>query len=153
MKLPIPANRGDVRETAWFLALAGYAPFLLLALGLVFLGPSSSWHSAAGDAFRTYSAIILSFLGGIRWGMGISPAKPEVRDIALSILPSLAGWFALLLPPQVSVALLLLCFCAQGAWDSISVHAGKGPSWFGNLRITLTLLVALAHGIAIVGLR
>jgi hypothetical protein len=153
MKLPIQLNRGDARETAWFLAGAGYAPFLLLALGLVFFGSSSAWHAALGDAFRTYSAIILSFLGGIRWGMALSPAKADARDIALSVLPSLAGWFALLLPPQASVALLLLCFCAQGAWDSISVHAGKGPPWFGNLRITLTLLVALAHGIAIVGLR
>jgi hypothetical protein len=143
----------DARETAWFLAITGYIPFLLLALGLVFIAETSPWHAGLADAFRTYSAVILSFLGGIRWGLGIGGERPDARDIALSVLPSLAGWFALFLPAQASVAILLLCFCGQGAWDSISIHGGKGPPWFAGLRITLTLLVALAHGIAIVGLR
>jgi hypothetical protein len=35
----------DARETAWFLAISGYIPFLLLALGLIFVAETSPWHA------------------------------------------------------------------------------------------------------------
>jgi Protein of unknown function (DUF3429) len=101
------------------------------------------------DAFRTYGAIILSFLGGVRWGLALREQPVPAKDLLFSVLPAIAAWFSLFLTAPASIAILLLGFCAQGAWDSLSMHAGKGPQWYAQLRITLTLIVALAHGIVI----
>ncbi len=136
------------KKTAWVLALAGFAPFAFLALALLFFGRTSALHGLLLDAFRTYSAIILSFLGGIRWGMALREEPVDYRSLAFSVVPSLTGWFALFLPDTVGLPVLLVAYCAQGAWDSISIHAGKAPAWFASVRIVLTLLVAFAHLLA-----
>jgi hypothetical protein len=140
------------RRLAWALALAGYLPFLFLAAALLLAGKTHPFGTVLADAFRTYGAIILSFLGGIRWGLALAGRPAPVRDLAFSVLPALLAWFSLFFQPVVSVAVLLLGFCAQGAWDSLSIHAGRAPHWFASLRITLTLLVALAHAVAIAAL-
>lgn len=140
------------RQLAWALALGGFLPFLFLAAGLFLAGKTHPWSVVMADAFRTYGAVILSFLGGIRWGLAILGKPVPARDLGFSVLPALAAWFSLFFQPVVSVAVLLLGFCAQGAWDSLSIHAGRAPQWFASLRITLTLLVALAHGIGIAAL-
>jgi hypothetical protein len=140
------------RAAAWTLALAGYLPFLAIAVALMLLGNTHPFQTVLADAFRTYGAIILSFLGGVRWGLALRDQPVPVRDLVFSVIPAIAAWFSLFLPAPVSVAILLLGFCAQGAWDSLSMHAGRGPQWYAQLRITLTLIVALAHGIAIAAL-
>jgi Protein of unknown function (DUF3429) len=137
------------RATAWALSLAGYLPFVAIATALLLLGKTHPLQTVLVDAFRTYGAIILSFLGGVRWGLAMRTQPVPVKDIVFSVVPAIAAWFALFLTAPVSVAVLLLCFCTQGAWDSLSVQAGRAPQWYGQLRITLTLIVALAHGIVI----
>ncbi len=144
MKLALATER----RTAWLLALAGFAPFAFLALALLVSGTTSAFHGLFLDAFRTYSAIILSFLGGIRWGMALRDDPVDHVSLGFSVVPSLAGWFALFLPASLGVPVLLVAYCAQGAWDSVSIHSGKAPAWFAELRIWLTLLVAFAHLVA-----
>jgi hypothetical protein len=53
---------------AWALGLAGLIPFVALAL-LVALNPRIKEEAAS--ALLAYGAIILSFLGGIRWGFTV----------------------------------------------------------------------------------
>jgi len=143
---------GNERRAAWILALAGYLPFIAIAIALLMLGGAHPLQTVLVDAFRTYGAIILSFLGGVRWGLALREQPVPARDLFFSVLPAIAAWFSLFLTAPASVAILLLGFCAQGAWDSLSMHAGKGPQWYAQLRITLTLIVALAHGIVIVAI-
>ena len=139
----------DARRIAWMLALAGFIPFAVLAGGIAILPQHHPLSPTLSDAVRTYAAVILSFLGGIRWGMALTRTPPDGRDIAISVAPSLAGWFALFFPPAASFGLLLLAVCAQGAWDSLSIHAGLGPRWFAKIRIVLTILVAAALAVAL----
>ncbi len=137
------------RTTAWLLALAGYLPFIAIAVTLLLTGKTHPFQPVLVDAFRTYGAIILSFLGGVRWGLALRDQPVSAEELVFSVIPAIAAWFSLFLPAPASIAILLLGFCAQGAWDSLSMHAGKGPQWYAQLRITLTLIVALAHGIVI----
>ena len=142
------AQRGQ--RLAWLLALAGFLPFAALALAAILLGKGHPAHGLLVDAFRTYGAVILSFLGGIRWGMAVkADGAVGGRDFALSVLPSRAAWFSLFAPDAAGLAILLVAFLAQGAWDSLSFHAGAAPAWFARLRIWLTVLVAAAHGAAL----
>lgn len=133
---------------AWMLSLAGFLPFVCLLVAMAFGGRDHPMFQVLLDGFRTYSAVILSFLGGIRWGMTIEKgSKPAI--LAASTVPSLAGWFALFLSPAAGIALALLAFCAQGAWDSLSFSSRPELQWFARLRVTLTLLVAAAHAVAL----
>lgn len=137
------------RSRAWQLSLAGYAPFAGLALAALFVGQTHPLFSVIVDALRTYAAVILSFLGGIRWGLALNGGEAAPRQLAISVLPSIFGWLALFLPPVAGLVALVAAFAAQGAWDSFSFHAGERFIWFARLRIVLTCLVAVALIVAL----
>ena len=88
-------------KTAWFLALAGFVPFAAMAMLMLASGKYHPFFPVIEDAFRTYSAIILSFLGGTRWGMALLGKTVSARVISFSVLPALCGWLALFLPAPV----------------------------------------------------
>lgn len=132
-------------KAAMALALAGFLPFLALTLWLAGIDDGHPWREATILLLKGYGAVILSFLGGIRWGLATARDDGRtVRDLVLSTLPSLAGWAALALPDAHAFALLAVAFAAQGAWDQFAVHAGQAPAWFGRLRMRLSLLVVVA---------
>ncbi len=130
---------------AWGLSLAGFIPFGFLAIALLVLGPGSGFFASLFDIFKIWSALILSFLGGIRWGFAIANEPFENRNLLLSVVPSILAWFVLLLPDAYCILALLLLFSLHGAWDSFYINEGKVAPWFGKIRITLTFLVVAAH--------
>jgi Protein of unknown function (DUF3429) len=138
--------------TAFFLALFGLAPFAFLTLLLVAQpgllpfemdGPSKTIVGPV-SALKAYAAIILSFLGGIRWGMALmqpDAGRRESEVLVLSVLPSLVGWFAFFLAAPWSFAVFGAAFAVMGWWDWRRVKAGGVPAWFGRLRLLLSILV------------
>ncbi|MFT3989179.1 DUF3429 domain-containing protein [Aestuariivirga sp.] len=118
------------------LGLAGVLPFLAAAL--------SQWMPlgglAQGQGIRggiAYGAVVLSFLGGIRWGKALGDGRTQ--DFFVSIIPALAGWLAILLPqPLMGVGLLIAGFMLQAMWDVKSADSGQLPRWFGTLRAILS---------------
>jgi hypothetical protein len=130
---------GRIPGAALLLGLAGLIPF--------FAGAASLWASVPLLPPETglklvivYGAIILSFLGGIRWGTAIGPYDTgrQTMEFSASVLGSLAGLAAVFLPAIPALALLIAGFLMQGLWDVMSVDSGRLPSWFGRLRMILT---------------
>lgn len=60
-----PCSPAQVPCSAWLLGLAGLIPFVTAA-GIVWFDPEN--RNEAVSAITAYGAIVLSFLGGIRWG-------------------------------------------------------------------------------------
>lgn len=145
MTTPTPKGTIDRSRVAWILAVAGFVPFALLTFAIMAGGQSNPLSLSMLDLFKIWSAVVLSFLGGIRWGMAMAGETGSWRILAASTLAAVVGWFALMLPDRFGILVLLLAFCAHGAWDSFSANAGQAPAWYGKLRITLTFLVAAAH--------
>ena len=142
-----------VKRLAWFLAIAGAVPFLL-ATSALFVSDASSVRVPAIAAMVTYSAVILSFLGGIEWGLAIrdESGTEATRAIALglSTVSSLAAWAVLWLPSptwQIGTALGLFA----GMWAADQWMAGRGllPAWFVDLRTAVTVLVVVILGVAL----
>lgn len=134
------------------LALLGFAPFAVLSLWLAGIAPDHPWRDGTIVLLKTYAAVILSFLGGIRWGLAMRGGEGVARrDMAASIVPPLAGWAALFAPAPYAFALLAVAFAAMGAWDNLAVHRGAAPAWFGRMRALLTLLVVTAMVVAFAG--
>jgi len=145
-------NREKTRKQAWFLSLAGFIPFGVISVMLFVVGQNHPLFDAVLDIFKVWSVIILSFLGGIRWGFAIANQPFDTTSLWLSVVGSILGWIALLLSDMYALLLLLLLFCAHGAWDSFFINAGNAPPWFGAIRIILTFLVATAHILVVVAL-
>ncbi len=137
--------------TARYLALVGYVPILVLVLWLMGIDAEHPARAPTLELLESYCAIILSFLGGVRWGLGmVSGQGGSPRDLVASCAPPLVGWAAVFAPVPYAFALFAVAFAAQGAWDNFAVHAEVAPRWYGKLRILLTGLVVAAMLVAFV---
>jgi hypothetical protein len=128
---------------------ANRAPRIVLAYGLLGLVPFFApvviglWRpelaAPAAMVQAIYGALILSFLGGARWGFAVQAAQPDPLTISLSMLPTLIALATLALTahaPRVELMILAAALVAQWAWDLRAVAA---PAWFARLRTLLTL--------------
>lgn len=138
-------DAAQTRQMAWVLTIAGAIPFVALTLALMFLGKTHPLQGDIVSALVTYGAAILSFLGGIRWGVAMrSPDADEAKNtIAWSVVTCLVGWFSLFLPVPYVIGVQIIAFAAQGTWDSFAAQYGAFGLWFAKLRITITFIVVL----------
>jgi hypothetical protein len=146
-------SRSPVPRPALVYALAGLLPFIA-STALVFLGGAETEVAVVVEAL--YGAVILSFLGGARWGIEIQRMTPRAGVITLTMAPSVLGFGAALWTMggnQGSHAVsglgaLAVLFIATGAWDVTSPDV---PDWYPRLRIALTLAVVSLLGLSILG--
>lgn len=121
--------------------LAGVLPFAL-ALGYALLGLFQL--RAGAIAFALYAALILSFLGGMRWGRAVVTAETAARLIE-SVVPTLLAFTAVML---VSVNLqLALATSALGfaIWLLRDARDTRWPQWLRRWRVIISLIVLLLH--------
>lgn len=143
------SKKYKIPTTALTLGLGGLVPFLTSAA--VCFSPDLSIRAFGSWALAAYGAVILSFLGGIKWGILLNdraklrPWKP----IVLSIVPSLIAWSALLTPAIPRLLLLVVGFVLQYYLDQASVTQKRLPVWYGKLRLILTCgaVASLAAGL------
>lgn len=130
---------------ALVLGLAGVIPFVAGAIAQWVPVPRISAQLGL-TLVVVYGAIILSFLGGIRWGTAIGPFDGRRQGIEFggSVLGSLVGLAAIFMAPVGGLTVLISAFLLQALWDVISVEAGRLPQWFGRLRMILTTGAVLA---------
>ena len=147
-----------VKRLAWLLALAGALPFIAATVTL--FNDQSHVRVPAIAALVTYSAVILSFLGGIEWGVAVSgpisassaDAREKLRatTLVVSVLPSLAAWGVLWLPStQWQLGAALALFIGVWAADLALSRQGLVPAWFVDLRTAVTAVVAITLGVAL----
>jgi len=117
------------------LGLAGLTPFLAAPLYMQGVG---LWLPGVAAAQLSYGAVILSFLGGVRWGLLVSGDLPPTWSAyTLSVAPSLLGWAALLSPSLP--AGLVACSAGLLAAASLDCRQPAYPPWFRALRLLLSL--------------
>jgi hypothetical protein len=97
-----------------------------------------------------YGALIASFIGGAWWGLAANKAEGAAltRWLVLSVLPMLAAWVALLLPPQAGLLLLAVMFALLPLADRAAQSGAMAPDWWWRLRLPLSLLMACLHGVS-----
>jgi len=86
-------------------------PVVVLAYGVLgvvpFLAPAGAFmpvfKPAAVRFLVLYGGLILSFLGGARWGLAAAVSNPPTAVVSLAMLPTLAG-LALLFSHPTNVA-------------------------------------------------
>lgn len=116
------------------LGLAGLLPFwlpILLAINTDI--PVTSLLTAQ----KLYAAVILSFLGGVHWGMTVAGSMPSSwTRVGWSVTPSLIGWIGALLSGAQAITVLALGFALAAAVD-VNVFSGQAL-WYRCLRMVLS---------------
>jgi len=137
------------RETpspALVLGFAGLVPFVMLAL--VANMESGTPRIETINIFFSYGACVLSFLGGLHWGLALAdqlaPHERWVR-MSYSAVPPLLGWLSLLAPWMQGLAILAVAFLLQYRMDRRLAQQADHlyPEWFLPLRLMLTVVVLL----------
>ncbi len=141
------AAENKVPPAAAWLGGLGALPFIGLAGSLPFLVDAPRVFAA--HALAAYGATILSFLGGIQWGLAIGPARasynPNVLTrLIVSVFPSLVAWTALLSAETIGLYLLATAVVAMLWVDLRATRAGHAPRWYPKLRIPLSCVVIAA---------
>ena len=95
-------------------------------------------------ALTGYTAVIVSFLGGIHWGIGFlrAPRAPRFHFV-LGVVPSLLAWLALLMPAYAALPLLGLVLVMCYAVDRKTYPAAGLSRWL-PLRLRLTVVATLS---------
>jgi hypothetical protein len=145
--VPEPASRpapkaglGDVPRPALVLGGAGLIPFLAGVAGVWTLDYPDFF--LALNLMMAYAAVVLAFLGAVHWGLALAQeAAGNWRRLAPAVLPTLAGWFALMLPNALGLLLLAIGFAGVFLADRAAVTANRAPAWYKALRKPLTLVV------------
>jgi hypothetical protein len=115
-----PASRAESIPVAlWAIALLALSPFPVAAL-LYCYGPEH-YHSSSLTSLLVWSTAVLSFLGGVRWGLETREARPRWMRQAFSALCAVAAWVILLArgaaPDTWIIGGFLAAFLVQWLFD------------------------------------
>lgn len=137
--------RADTPRSVSMLGNGGLIPFVVLTFAL--------WAEPSDSVFWTlalvsYGAVILSFVGAIHWGIAMMSHElgPRLanRRFMWSVVPSLMGWISTLLPPQLSVWVLISGFAMHYWQDHLLQTHTTLPSWYLPLRRRLTMVACFS---------
>jgi hypothetical protein len=100
--------------------------------------------------FVTYSLVILSFMAGTLWGQAVNQSVSAKRAALASNGVTLIAWFAfLLVSAQSTLVMFALGFIALYMLERLIMHNVTRPPYYLGLRLRVTALVVLAHGVMI----
>ena len=89
-----PATRESIPLALWVIVLLAMSPFPVTALVYGY-GPDARMESMI-KALLSWSAVVLSFLGGVRWGLETREPAPRPMRQAFSALCAVVGWVILM---------------------------------------------------------
>jgi hypothetical protein len=156
--MQIGARRGSSRRPpmpAIVLGAAGLLPLLIALFVRLAAGadPDTPLAGKIGGLAITYSAMILSFLGGIWWGVASARAgeAEQPRLLVIAVAPTILAALLFGLSadmPVVCSTLLGLAIALTPLVDRMLDRRKLVPAWWMNLRLPLSLaLGALTIGL------
>jgi Protein of unknown function (DUF3429) len=102
---------------AWALRL-GYAGLIPFGVGALFVWiVSAEAHPYVALGLAAYAATIVSFLGGIHWGVAFRESQPDPRIFGWGVIPTFGAWVGVMMPPSAGLvllgAMLVLCYAVD----------------------------------------
>jgi hypothetical protein len=146
-----PTETSEPSGLALIYGVTGLIPFVGLA-AVVLL--SHEWRAVAAQALAGYGAVIVSFLGGLHWGLAMRSRAVPASELTSGIALSLLAWGALLLPVGYGLLALGLVLIACWAVDR-KLYPRYGLQAWVPMRTQLTMVAALSCmgvGVTLLGL-
>jgi hypothetical protein len=139
----------SLRKQILRLGYGGLVPFIGLAIGM-WLVKADQIHFFT-LALAAYTAAIVSFLGGIHWGLGFQMGEAAPRmHFFWGVAPPLVAWLALLLPAWAGLVLLAAILLACYAVDRTTYPVTGLARWL-PMRLRLTAVAVASCLIGAIG--
>lgn len=130
----------------WSLALLGLAGFPVAAIAFAF-GPADLRFTSI-HALLTWSAVVLGFLGGIRWSQETGREQPQFIRLAGAMLPPLAGGGLLFardyIAADVIIGGFIVAYLAAWLFDRAPQTLSRYPALMTLLTFSACVSLALA---------
>jgi hypothetical protein len=124
----------------------GYLGLIPFVVGAVTALISEELANVALQAFILYSLGILSFMGGIHWGLALVMGTRQSMRLLISVIPVLIAWGCLMaLPAQFAIAVIGGMYIAQWFVDRPIFDELPIPPWYIEMRPRLAYTVAGCH--------
>ena len=138
----------SVPATLWVIALVALLPFPLAAV--VFSYGPDVYASRSLLVLLTWSAVVLAFLGGVRWGLESAEPAPRWHRLAWSALAPAFGWLVFLARGQFPETWVLLAFMTIFLVQWLFDHqAPDTPSRYPRLSTAVTLAACISLGLTL----
>lgn len=134
----------EIPAAAAWLGGGGLLPFAGIAL-VAMIAKDPALRELAIRAFVGWSAVVLAFLGGVRWGAALADAG--WRPMALAITPALLAFGCLQVEPVHALKLLALLYAVVGFFDVMRRPSPTWPAWFMKLRARLSGAAVVVHAV------
>ncbi len=132
--------------TPRLLGYLGLLPFIVSSL-LVWV---PEYHHYAVQSLTIYAAVIVTFIGGVHWGLAMQTSKTFSnhddqyirKQFIFSVIPSLVAWLAVVVAQQYSLIILTICFVSFWYLEK-TIFSKALENWYTTLRNHLTLVATL----------
>lgn len=95
-------------------------------------------------AILGYGALNLGFLGGIRWGLALTDRLGDEKVFIYAVIGGCIAAISLVLPFRLGLALLVVGFAGQGAWDVWARPKKTLSERYSDRRTLVTLLMCFS---------
>lgn len=143
-----PAANLPPHPLALRLGYAGLLPFVLGAILTWLVRPEVQPYVT--DALAKYAALIVAFLGGVHWGLGLRQRVPSPSRFAWAVAAMLLAWIAVVMLPYAGLALLGALLWLGYAVDR-RVYPSHGLAAWLTLRFRLSVVAGLSCFVAAAG--
>jgi hypothetical protein len=142
------ARADAVPSSLWIITALALAPFVTAAIAFDY-GPVA-YASPAMTVLLTWSSAVLSFLGGVRWGLESAEPTPRRHRLALSVLAPTFAWAVLLWRHRLDEAYVLIAFMVIFLTQWLFDHqAPDTPARYPKLSTVLTAGACISLGLVL----
>jgi hypothetical protein len=142
------APREATPLSLWIMAGLALLPFPVSA-GIYGYGPAAEAREAV-TVLLTWSAVVLSFLAGVRWGLESGRRTPRRGRLALSLVFAVAAWGLLLARWRAQLTWILTAYLAAFMLQWLSDHAAPNTSArFPRLSTAVTAAACISLAVAL----
>ncbi len=132
----------------WAIAVATIAPFPIAAVAYGWGPPEIARPGLT--AILTWTAIVLAFLGGVRWGLESGLATPRLYRLLISIGSPVVAWGLLLarhrIPDSWVIGGGIVAFLIQWLFDH---QAPDVPARYPRLSTTMTVAACVSLAVCL----
>lgn len=143
----IKTQRLNTQTSVFIPRLLGYSgliPFIISS-ALIWI---PQYHQTAFESLSIYSAIIVTFIGGVHWGIAVQLTQQAIpsrvnSQFIFSVIPSLIAWVAIVFIQSYTLIILAISFVLFRLIEKLH-YIQHLPAWYSQLRNHLTLVATLS---------
>lgn len=148
MKVDDAQPREGAPMSLWIMAILALLPFPVSA-GIYGYGPPEAARQAV-TVLLTWSAVVLSFLAGVHWGLETSRRAPRRGRLASSLIFGVAAWALLLARWRFELSWIVTAYLAAFMLQWLTDHAAPNTaSRFPRLSTAVTVAACVSLAVAL----